>query len=181
MKKEKFSLNLTSFTPLLFILFLFITSSQAQQIKTNERDSIIAAAKEIINSTPICALITLDENGLPNIRTMDPFPVENNFVIWFGTNKLSRKVKEIRNNPNVTIYYTNTTNNDYVVITGKAEIIDDKNEKEKRWKSEWEEFYPNRKETYTLIKVTPIGLDVLTSKHNLPPDKNTWRIPHIKF
>ena len=178
---EKYKLILTSLILSLFISLFINSNSKAQQDVYNERDSIIVAAKEIINSSQICALITLDKNGLPHIRTMDTFPPEKGFVVWFGTNKFSRKVKEIKNNPNVTIYYTVPTNNDYVVISGKAEIIDDKKEKEKRWKKEWEKYYPNKKEKYILIKVTHLELDVLTSKHNLTPDKKTWRIPNIKF
>jgi len=175
--KYKLSFTILSF----FLLFLINTSIFSQQTKPNEKDSIIVAAKEIINSTKYCALITLNKKGLPHIRTMDPFPHENNFVIWFGTNINSRKVTEIKNNPNTAIYYAEPSGNGYVTIIGIAEIIVDKNEKEKRWKKEWEKYYPNKKEKYILIKVTPLELDVLTSKHNLTPDIKSWIIPNIKF
>jgi len=47
-------------------------------------------------------LITLDKDGAPRARTMDPFPVEDDFTVWFGTNSNSRKVVQIKNDPRVT-------------------------------------------------------------------------------
>ncbi len=181
MKIIKQNFILIFLAAVLFLSFINPYSLKAQQTKTNGRNSIIMAAKEIIKSAGYCALITLDGKGLPNARTMDPFPPEGNFVIWFGTNKKSRKVKEIKGNPNVTLYYAEPGGDGYVVIKGTAEIIDDKNEKEKRWKKEWEAFYPDRNKLYVLIKVTPTDMDVLSYKHGIIGDKLTWRIPHLKF
>ena len=177
-------INFNNYSFVSIVLFLSILNPaeiNSQQTNINVHDSILVAAKETINSNRYCVLITLNKEGIPHARTMDPFPIEEDFTIWFGTNKNSRKVEEIKNNPNVTVYYSSTDWQNYVSITGKAEIIDDKNEKDKRWKKEWEFFYPDNKKNYLLIKVTPIKMDVLTSKHSLTPDKNTWRIPHIKF
>lgn len=173
--------------PVIFLVYFSVINpsisytQQKQQINVIERDSIIVAANEIIKSSRYCALITLNKKGLPHVRTMDPFPPENNFVIWFGTNKKSRKVTEVRDNPNVTIYYAEPSGNGYVTIAGIAQIIDDKKITEERWKKEWKAFYPDKKNTYVLIKVIPMTMDVLSYKHDIIGNPYTWRIPHIEF
>ena len=87
---------------LILILFLLpgIISCQPTQ-----QNSIEFAAREIIKDAGNCALITIDEDGKPRARTMDPFSPEDDFMVWFGTNIKSRKVKQIRNDPRVTLYY----------------------------------------------------------------------------
>ncbi|NJK87603.1 MAG: pyridoxamine 5'-phosphate oxidase family protein [Bacteroidales bacterium] len=92
--------------PFILIAFVLISinvSGQDQSIHQN-RDTLILAAREIIQSTHFCALITI-EKGQPHVRTMNPFPLEEDMVIWFATSRNSRKVKEIKKKPNVTVYY----------------------------------------------------------------------------
>ena len=46
------------------------------QEKELSKDSVVAAAREIIGAQKYCALVTIDSLGAPNIRTMNPFPPE---------------------------------------------------------------------------------------------------------
>jgi general stress protein 26 len=145
------------------------------------RDSILTAAGEIIEATRYCALITTDSAGVIHVRSMDPFPPEDELVIWFGTNKYSRKIKEIRKNPGVTLYYAHPKGSGYVVISGRAEIIDDKEEKSKRWKDEWAQFYTDREKNYVLIKVVPQKMEVINYSLGIGNDPKTWKVPSIEF
>ena len=97
-------------------------------------DTLIAAARDIIETAQYCALITLDKTGHPQARTMQPFPPDDEMIIWFGTNPLSKKVKEIESDSRVTLYYGDPSGGGYVVITGTAFLVNDPKEKEKRWK-----------------------------------------------
>ncbi len=124
---------------------------------------------------------SLDENNLPMVRTMDPFPPESDFTVWFGTNAKSRKVNQIKTNPNVTLYYLDKDASGYVVIHGKAQLVDDDKEKEKHWKVEWESFYPNKSEDYLLIKVTPLRMEVLSTTRGITGDPKTWQTPVVIF
>src|SRR5262245_10730103 len=94
------------------------TSIQAQQPKSLSRDELIAAAREIMNTTRYCALITIDASGRAQARTMDAFAPDEQMIVWFGTNPLSRKVNEIRRHPRVTLYYFDRENQAYVTIHG---------------------------------------------------------------
>lgn len=146
-----------------------------------ERDTLIVAAKEIMETTKYCALITVDETGHPQARTMDPFLPEEDLVVWFGTNIHSRKVGEIRNDPRVTLYYEAPNGTGYVVIQGVAFIIDDPGKLATYWKEEWDRFYPDRNSTYALIKVIPQKLEIIDYSHNITGSTKTWAVPQVDF
>jgi general stress protein 26 len=142
---------------------------------------IKSAAKEIIANSQSCALITIGEDDSPRARAMDPFPIEENFTVWFGTNPKSRKVSQIQKDPRVTLYYINKDISGYVVISGTAELVTNQTLKNKYWKREWESFYIDNRENYLLIKVNPIWMEVLSPKHDINNDTVTWNPPRINF
>jgi general stress protein 26 len=148
---------------------------------THTDPQLIAAAKEIIQSADNCALITIDDEGVPRVRAMDPFAPEEDLTIWFGTNSGSRKVDQIKKDPRVSMYYLDKDGSGYVIIRGKARLVNDPEEKEKRWKAEWEAFYPDKTEDYLLIEVTPIWMEVLSPPRGILSDPKTWQPPVVNF
>jgi len=144
-------------------------------------EKIKAVAREIISTAGPCALITVDKEGRPRVRAMDAFSPEADFTVWFGTNSNSRKVGQIKNDPRVTLYYLDGDATGYVMIHGKAELIDDPRERETRWKTEWEAFYPNNRANYLLIKVTPEWMEVSSTTRGILSDTITWQPPAVKF
>jgi general stress protein 26 len=66
---------------------------------------------------------------------MDAFAPGEDLVVWLGTNPKSRKVAEIRHNNRVALYYFVATERSYVTITGIARLVNDPQEKAKRWKA----------------------------------------------
>lgn len=128
-----------------------------------------------------CALITSDSNGRPHARTMDPFPPDENMLVWFGTNSRSRKVTEIRRNRRVVLYYFDREGPAYVTIRGSARLINDPKEKARRWKDEWKAFYPDRENGYLLIAVTPTELEIVSEKKGIVGDAVRWTPPKIRF
>ena len=112
---------------------------------------------------------------------MDPFPPEDGLVVWLGTNPKSRKAQEIKDNPSVTLYYADPTGNGYVTIIGTAVLINDPKEKAKRWQEGWEAFFPDRDESYLLIKVMPVKMEVVNYKHQITGDSKTWSAPSVEF
>ena len=168
---------------MVLFLVLFHSKGFSQNIEQNDSTDtkLRNIAREIMSAANSCALITLDEIGLPTARTMDPFLPENDFTVWLGTNPKSRKVTQIKNNPNVTLYYLDKNVAGYVVLHGVAELVDDQNEKEKHWKIQWEAFYPNKTDGYLLIKVSPKWMEVISTTHGVNGDPNTWKAPTVFF
>jgi general stress protein 26 len=148
---------------------------------TLNRDSIIVAAQEIIKETTFCALATIDSTGQPHIRTMNPFPANDELITWFATSMTSRKVREIKNNPKVCVYYANHNSaKGYVAITGIGEVIDDKELLIKMKRDYWNGI-PNWQNIFVLIKITPKTMEVINYKHGLNNDPNTFKAPSITF
>ena len=145
------------------------------------RDTLIAAAREIMGAARYCALITLDSKGRAHARTMDPFPPDENMMIWFGTNPRSRKVAEIRRNNRVTVYYFDREGAAYVTISGVARLVNDPRERAKRWKEEWKAFYPDREKGYLLIAFTPQELEIVSEKKGIVGDAVRWTPPTIRL
>jgi general stress protein 26 len=148
------------------VIVISIPSLYAQQSNI-PRDTMMAAAREIIQSTPFCALVTVDEEGQPQIRTMNPFPFKDDFVVWFATSRDSRKVSEIRKEPRVCVYYADhKAPQGYVNLMGKATIIDDK-ELLKKMKREYWNGIPNWENIFVLIKIEPVKMEVINYKHGV--------------
>jgi len=148
---------------------------------TFNRDTIILAAREIIKETTYCALATIDSTGQPQIRTMNPFPANNELITWFATSRTSRKVREIKSNPKVCVYYADHISaKGYVAITGTAEVIDDKELLLKMKRDYWNGI-PNWQNKFVLIKIVPKTMEVINYKHGLNNDPNTFKAPSIVF
>jgi general stress protein 26 len=144
-------------------------------------DTLLFAAREIMKATPYCALVTIDSTGRPQVRTMNPFPLGDEMVIWFATSRKSRKVKEINNNPNVCVYYADhTTAKGYVTISGTAVILDDKELLVKMKRDYWKGI-PNWQDRFVLIKITPQKLDVINYAHGISGNPETNRASTIVF
>jgi general stress protein 26 len=164
---------------LAIILCLAIIPSKLNAQSTINRDTMFVAALEIIHDTHYCALVTIDSTGQPQVRTMNPFPANNELITWFATSRTSRKVKELKHNPKVCIYYADHVSaKGYVSITGVAEVIDDKELLKKMKRDYWEQM-PNWQDIFVLIKIVPKTVEVINYKHNLNNNPDTFKAPTI--
>ena len=173
--------KLTLFALCSLISLSAILPSNVKAQSKIERDTVLIAAREIMKETNYCGLTTVDSTGQPQMRTMNPFPLNDELIIWFATSRSSRKVREIRNNPKVCVYYADhITAKGYVNITGTAEILDDKELLTKMKRDYWNGI-PNWQNIFVLIKITPKTMEVINYKHGLNNDPNTFRAPSIVF
>lgn len=163
------------------LLVFLATQAHAQQQQSFSRDTLISTAREIMTTTRFCALITTGRNGRAHARTMDAFAPEADMTVWLATNPRSRKATEIRRNPRVTLYYFDSASAAYVTIYGTARLVNDKAEKARRWKDDWKLFYPDRDQSYLLIKVTPQRLEVVNVNKGIVGDARTWTTPTVWF
>jgi general stress protein 26 len=160
-----------------FIILLFIIPfsdlfAQTDQQRDVSRDSLLIYARTIIDSSDSWLLVTVDETDKPRARIMSPFPPEEDWTIWLGTFPTSRKVKEIKKNPNVVVFYYDSKSYSYVNISGTAQLVNDSDMKAKYWKEGWKRYYPDRERDYILIQVTPRKLEVCSFKYELFWDEN---------
>jgi general stress protein 26 len=187
MKESRQSIRLTHLKCFAVFILLMIgvipgkTSAQNNPAAAANRDSLIAAAREIMGLQTYCALVTVDSIGRPQIRTMNPFPPEPDMTVWMATNTRSRKIREIRDNPHVCLYYADHKEaSGYVAISGTAVLVEDPAEKLRRKRAYWDQAFPEGK-NLILIKVMPERIDVLNYKRGLSNDPVTWRAPFIEM
>ena len=168
---------------ILIVVMLVFDASPAQDgsPKAANRDSVIAAAREIMGAQTYCALITLDSTGGPQVRTMNPFPPDSTMCVWIATNSRSRKAEEIRHNPRACLYYADHGEaKGYVSITGKATLVDDMGEKLKRKRAYWDQAFPDWK-YLVLIRVVPETIEVINYRHGMLNESVTWKAPSIEI
>lgn len=160
--KQKLSTRLLAIV--IFLTWFGFSNAQQSSIP---RDTIIAAAGEIISSAPYCGLVTVDQTGQPQIRTMNPFPFKGDFVVWFATSRNSSKVEELKKEPRVCVYYADhKTPQGYVNLMGKATVIDDKELLKKMKRDYWNNI-PNWENIFVLIKIEPVSMEVINYKRGV--------------
>jgi len=154
----------------------------AQQPTAAERQRIHAAAFDVMKVARYATLVTNGADGQPQARVVDPL-VAADRTIWIATNRLTRKVEEIRRDPRVTLLFFNAAANEYVTVLGRARVVDDATTKAARWKAEWGPFYPNgyRGQDFMLFEVRPFRLEVSSPRFHLMNDPKTWRPVIIDF
>ena len=138
---------------------------------------VLDAARSTIAAARFCFLITLDSSGQPQARLMNPFDPEPDMTIWMGTNRKTRKVEQIRKNPRVTLAYPDIPGSGYVTLIGKARLVDSLEERRRRWKKEWADFYPGGPEgdTYLLIEFKPERIEVMSLAYKIASEPLAWK------
>ena len=136
------------------------------------REEILAAARAVMITAQHCTLITLDEQGHPQARIMEPFAPGDDMTVWLATNRATRKAAQIRRDPRATLVYFDQENPGYVTLLGWARLVDDPAVRRSRWKEAWRPFYPDGPEgdAYVLIEFTPSRVEVVSIAHGIASD-----------
>jgi general stress protein 26 len=171
----------------LTIIFSFLLIPQAilgqDTSATADRARVLSSARKLMEKARYCSLITIGDDGQPQARVVDPFAPDETMIVWIATNPASRKIAQIKKDARVTLYYLNPNNSGYVTILGKADLVDVMAEKEKHWKEAWSFLYKDkyRGEDFTLIRVRPRRLEIVSYPDKLINDPKTWRPVQIVF
>jgi len=171
---------------LLLAAFLHLPASIAGQSSENAlppRAAIISAATDIIQKAHYCTFITIDQDGQPQARMVDPLAPDAAFTIWIATNPLTRKVDQIRRNPRVTLSCFDAATSSYVTVLGRGELVSDVAEKQRHWKADWSQIYKSgaRGDDVVLIRFTPSRLEIVSETRGMVGDPKTWRPLSIEF
>jgi len=162
----------------------FLTSGIALKAQVSagfNRDTLIAAAMEIINANQFCALVTIDSSGQPQVRSMNPYPMKDDMVIWFATDRKTHKLKEIRNNQKVSVYWADHSSpKGYVAIAGIAEIIDDVDFLVSMRRQYWDDYGTDWKNNFVLIKIVPVKMNVVNYARKVYGSPETGT-PYVEF
>ncbi|MCX6272956.1 MAG: pyridoxamine 5'-phosphate oxidase family protein [Bacteroidetes bacterium] len=133
--------------------------------------AFIKKGLELIKRADAAYLTTIDSNGFPSTRAMlnlknsVQYPklvdfmsqYDNDLTLFFTTNTSSAKIKQIVNNPNVSVYYCDSKSWHGFMCQGEIEIVKDKAVKHAIWLDEWKMYYPDGKDSddYAILKLKP--------------------------
>lgn len=128
---------------------------------TMKNEKNIEILKTKIEEVRICLFTTLSQKDEFSSRPMATAKVEEDGSIWFFTNEYSLKSKEISKENEVTLGYSNPSDNTYITVNGKAELVDDRVRKEAYFSAPVKAWFPDGVDDprLILIKVTPAAAE----------------------
>ena len=90
----------------------------------NNPDAAIKLHKKI-EKVDIAMMTTMTPEGHFRTRPMYTTEVDSSGIVWFFTSDQSEKVREIQQNPQISLGYADPDDNTYVSASGTAELVKD--------------------------------------------------------
>jgi general stress protein 26 len=133
---------------------------------------LINVAYSTVKAVPYCVLVTTGESGQANARLMQPFEPAEDFTIYMGVSRASRKIRDIGRDNRATLVYYEPSETAYVTLLGSAQLEDDLALRRQYWRKDWLVFYPAGPEgdDYTLIKFVPARIELINFTHKIAPE-----------
>lgn len=126
---------------------------------------------EIIETAPIVYVTSIAADGYPhtramfNLRNRQMFPCqiplfaghEADFLVYLSTNTSSTKLRQVRANPKVSLYYCHPAQFKGVMLSGDIEIADSSEIRQAMWNEGWERYYPSGPDDpdHTALRLRP--------------------------
>ena len=115
-----------------------------------------------LSGPTLCALATVSEGGKPWVRYVTPF-ADRDLTIWMATFSNSRKIGQIRKNPEVHLTTGVTdiqTAESYLQIQGRAEILTDEATKKAVWFDHLKNIFSGPDDpNYCVCKIMPYRIE----------------------
>ena len=111
------------------------------------RQDNLQKLREMVKEIDFCMLTTVDENGDLHSRPMSVNgDIDTDGDLWFFTSASSHKVVEITKSPKVNVSFADPDNQHYVSISGKAQLVRDRNKIDELWRPEFKMWFPEGKD-----------------------------------
>ena len=78
-------------------------------------------------------------------------------LVYFSTNTSSHKLRQIKADPRVSVYYCNPGQFHGLMLSGDIEVIDDSALRQALWNEGWERYYPGGPDDpdHTVLRLRP--------------------------
>lgn len=107
----------------------------------NTRQESIEKFKSLTESIDFCMLTTINGGQLRS-RPMSTQEMDENGDLWFLTSDQTHKVDEIQADNRVNVAYSKPDDNTYVSVSGRGEIIKDRQKIEDLWNPLFKAWFP---------------------------------------
>ncbi len=102
----------------------------------------IQKLKELVRDVKVAMLTTRDSDGSLRSRPMSTLSVDDDPYLWFFTGKDSPKIAELGNDARVNLGYGDPRGSCYVSVSGRAELVRDREKIRQLWVPEAESWFP---------------------------------------
>ncbi len=126
------------------------------------KDNNLKKVLEMAMDINVAMMVTEDESGALRSRPMSNAAIDiMEPSIWFFTDIHSPKIAEIKKDHVVNLAYAKPESNDYLSISGQAQVINDNEKIDQFWEDDLKEWFPQGKNSdrIALLKVTPSHAD----------------------
>ncbi|HEX2950129.1 MAG TPA: pyridoxamine 5'-phosphate oxidase family protein [Armatimonadota bacterium] len=134
-------------------------------------EQAITTARNLMENTEAAYLTTITSQGMPltramlNLRSQTQYPAlvdffhapENEWQIYFTTNTSSRKVMQLRENANASVFYCQPQAWIGLSLSGQLALVTDEAVKQTLWQPAWTMYYPQgpTDDDYAILRLTP--------------------------
>jgi len=103
--------------------------------------------KALIKDIDFCMLTTIDQRGDLHSRPMSSNgDIDANGDLWFFTAASSHKVSEINDTPRVNVSFADPQNQNYVSVSGRAQLVRDRKKIDELWREQFQMWFPEGKD-----------------------------------
>jgi general stress protein 26 len=107
-----------------------------------DKENALQKGLELIKSSKIAMIGTLDDDGYPNIKAMLNLVSDGMKTIWFSTNTSSKRVTQIKKNMKASVYFVDQDRFKGLLLVGEMEVANDEESRKKLWFEGSERYYP---------------------------------------
>jgi general stress protein 26 len=98
---------------------------------------------ELIKDIRIAMVTTVEADGTLHTRPLASLAYENDGQLWFYTAVDSAKVSEVINDVRTSVAFSDTDKDTYVVVSGTADIVNDRQRIHQLWTPFAKPWFPN--------------------------------------
>ena len=164
--------------------------AQDELYRDDTPDVILKAARTLMESDENVALVSVDGRGQPRVRTVRAFLSEPNpsdrtkeMTVWVMTRDSTRKVEQLRQHPQATLYFNDDAKLSYLTIMGKAVVhTDPASEKVQPFlamEGYKEFFWPDFPKGFVMIEIQPSWIEFMGP--GVKNHRQHWRPLAVSF
>ncbi len=119
-------------------------------------ENIKLQIKNLIETSEVSYLGSLDENGYPNIKAMMNIQNDRLFTHYYSTFLYAQRTKQYQERPKACIYMSTLEDPKGLMLVGEMSVLTDRFSKELFWREGFEVYYPDgpKTENYCILKFT---------------------------
>ncbi len=114
----------------------------AEKVEQVGRDEGLRKIAELIQKAKIALLITTTPKGWLRSRPMGTQRESFDGNLWFFTHASEPKVLEIKRHPQVNVSFANPDDNEYVSLSGRASLVNDRAKMQALWQKPLKTWFP---------------------------------------